>query len=91
MCHMIADSVDELLAMADAIGVNRRHFQSGSFPHFDVSLAYRKRAVAHGAIEVDRRALVAAMKRYRARCASDPSEKARLQVAISMHCHQRPG
>ncbi len=40
MCHMVADSVDELHEMADAIGVNRRWFQSeASYPHYDVCLS----------------------------------------------------
>ena len=55
MCHMWADSVAELLEMADAIELQRRWFQPLSFPHFDVSLGYRARAVAKGAIEVSRR------------------------------------
>lgn len=67
MCHMIADNPAELHAMADKIGVARRWFQGkASFPHYDVCKSKRALAVAAGAVEVDRNALVAAIRRIRA-------------------------
>lgn len=63
--HMVADTLDELHAMADAIGSRREWFQPQPFPHYDVPLFRRARAVALGAIEVDRRGLVAVMRRVR--------------------------
>jgi hypothetical protein len=65
MCHMIADTLDELHAMAAAIGMRRDWFQPTSFPHYDVSLTRRARAVKLGAVEVDRRELVRIMRRLR--------------------------
>ena len=68
MCHMIADSADELHAMADCIGVARRWFQDtskASFPHYDVSLGKKAQAIAAGAIECDRNAFVAHIRRLR--------------------------
>lgn len=54
MCHMMADTTEELLAMADAIGVKRKWIQdAGTYQeHFDICLSKRKKAVAAGAIEV---------------------------------------
>jgi hypothetical protein len=54
MCHMVADSSDELLAMADRIGVARRWIQDPGthLEHFDICLSKRAKAVAAGAIEV---------------------------------------
>lgn len=54
MCHMLADSTVELLAMADRIGVQRRWLQKPGQPdeHFDVCKAKRALAVAAGAKEV---------------------------------------
>ncbi len=67
MCHMIADTPEELHAMADRIGVARRWFQaSASFPHYDIAKSKRALAVAAGAIECDRTALVMTMRRIRA-------------------------
>ena len=65
MCHMIADDLDELHRMASAIGMRREWFQPLSFPHYDVSLTRRARALKLGAIEVDRRELVRIMKTLR--------------------------
>lgn len=53
MCHMLADSVEELHAMADKIGVARRWFQDKpKFPHYDICLTKRALAVKFGAKEV---------------------------------------
>lgn len=67
-CHMIADTADELHAMADRIGVERRWFQDttkASFPHYDIAKSKRALAVAAGAIECDRRAFVSHIQRLR--------------------------
>lgn len=69
MCHMIADTPAELHAMAREIGVKRRWFQFppiASFWHYDVCKSKRVLAVAAGAVECDRRAFVAALRRVRA-------------------------
>ncbi len=54
MSHMLADTPDELLAMADRIGVQRRWIQhEGTYKeHFDISLTKRALAVQHGAVEI---------------------------------------
>ena len=59
MCHMVADSEEELLTMADRIGVKRRwHQHPGTRrSHFDICLSKRAKAVKAGAIEVDKREL----------------------------------
>ena len=59
MCHMIADSDAELLAMADRIGVARRWHQHPGTPrsHFDVCLAKRALAIEAGAVPVTQRDL----------------------------------
>jgi hypothetical protein len=62
MCHMIADTEDELHAMADKIGLKREWFQGGSKPHYDVSKGKRIEAIRHGAIEVTVRELIALLK-----------------------------
>ncbi len=56
MCHMIADTTDELLAMADRIGVDRKWIQKTGTnnEHFDIAMSKRKLAVAAGAVEVTR-------------------------------------
>lgn len=59
MCHMTADSLDELHAMADAIGIRRKWFQRRSvYPHYDICKHKRGLAVRLGAVEVTSRELV---------------------------------
>ncbi len=49
MCHMIADTDEELRAMAQKIGV-RQSWHQGD--HFDICLSKRELAVRFGAVEV---------------------------------------
>lgn len=54
MCHMMADTTEELLDMADKIGLNRKWLQNpGTLKeHFDVALVTKNKAIKAGAIEV---------------------------------------
>ncbi len=65
MCHLWADTLEELLAMVDRIGVQRKWIQGhptlswgkhrlASWVHFDIATGKRALAVAAGAIETDR-------------------------------------
>lgn len=68
MCHMIADTPDELHAMADRIGVARRWFQAppkASFWHYDIAKSKRAIAIAAGAADCDRNTFVAHLQRIR--------------------------
>lgn len=59
MCHMIADTEEELHEMAQKIGIQRRWYQSqASIPHYDVSKGKRDLAIKHGAKEVTSEELV---------------------------------
>jgi hypothetical protein len=55
MCHMVADTEDELHSMADKIGVDRKWYQypkKSRYPHYDIALSKRALAVQLGAQEV---------------------------------------
>lgn len=55
MCHMVADTEDELHAMADLIGVDRKWYQyphKSRYPHYDIALSKRTIAVENGAKEI---------------------------------------
>lgn len=53
-CHMIADSVSELVEFAEKIGMKRVWLQHTSMPHFDLTKKYRDLAVQNGAIQLSR-------------------------------------
>jgi hypothetical protein len=55
MCHMVADTLSELHAMANKIGVARRWYQgppNGKWAHYDIALSKRAAAIAAGAAEI---------------------------------------
>lgn len=66
MCHMWADTEDELLAMADRIGVARKWIQGhptlsstgkareASWVHFDIATSKKALAIRHGAVLTDK-------------------------------------
>jgi hypothetical protein len=67
MCHMLADTTGELLAMADRIGVQRKWIQSAGThrEHFDIALSKRALAIQYGARLVGWREIAAVMRRKR--------------------------
>jgi hypothetical protein len=65
MCHLWADTLDELFAMADRIGVARKwlqghptlslpQFRKASWVHFDIALSKKALAIKAGAILTDK-------------------------------------
>ena len=67
MCHMVADTDDELHAMAVRIGIARRWHQKAGTPqsHYDICLAKRAQAVAAGAVEITMRDTAKIVRRKR--------------------------
>ena len=65
MCHMLADTQQELFDMATTIGVNHKWFQPNSWPHFDICKSKRELAVKAGAIEVTDREAVRLIQGWR--------------------------
>ncbi len=59
MCHMIADTRQELLEMAKKLGLAQRWLQSQgtTHEHFDVTLSKRRLAVRAGAVQITKRAM----------------------------------
>jgi len=54
MSHMLSDSLAELHAMANQIGLRREWFQADGTPHYDLCQAKRRLAIQLGAIEITR-------------------------------------
>lgn len=63
-CHMYADTLDELHAMAARIGMRRSWFQDDRrLPHYDLVPRRRAAAVRLGAVEHTRAEMVAFLRR----------------------------
>ena len=66
-CHLLADTRDELQAMADALGIPRQFFQDHPWRwHHDLPEPLREQAVALGAREVTLHEVGALLKRRKA-------------------------
>lgn len=68
MSHLMADTDEELHALAQHIGVARRHWQSPeatSGSQYDICLSKRQLAIVAGAIEITLRQCAAMNKRRR--------------------------
>ena len=66
LCHMVADTLEELHTMADAIGMPRRYYQGPPktrYPHYDIPVEMREEAVRLGAVEISMREAPAIAKR----------------------------
>ncbi|MGB4864336.1 MAG: DUF4031 domain-containing protein [Hyphomicrobium sp.] len=80
MCHMIADTDDELHAMADKIGVARKWFQGD---HYDIAKSKRALAIQNGAVALSMRDLsaMAMLKRWGRPMGDPTTARARLNIA----------
>lgn len=68
-CHLIADTLTELHAIAAAAGCRRSWYQAppkASMPHYDLTESRRQMAIEAGAVPLPRREFVAQMQRIRA-------------------------
>lgn len=77
MCHMLADTTNELLVMADRIGISRRWIQKAGTPHehFDIARVSRAKAVEAGAVEVTRHEVAAIIKARREGAPVEPATR----------------
>lgn len=65
-CHLVADSLTELHSFASSLGLRRTWFQHRSvYPHYDVTVSVRDRALRLGAVLGDRRTIIGCAKRLK--------------------------
>lgn len=67
MCHMIADTLEELHEMAATIGLKREWFQDHETPHYDICQRKKLLAISRGALIADRRKVVELIRYWRAK------------------------
>ncbi|OSZ35165.1 hypothetical protein BVZ28_08715 [Alcaligenes faecalis] len=65
-CHLVADSLHELHDFAQRLGLRRSWFQESSiYPHYDVTVSVREKALMLGALEGDRGTIVTCAKQLK--------------------------
>lgn len=65
-CHLVADSLAELHTFATKLGLKRHWFQEKSYyPHYDITMPIRSKALGIGAIDANRATVIACCKKIR--------------------------
>lgn len=65
-CHLVAESLDELHCFALSLGLKQSWFQAkGAYPHYDVTIAVRERALQLGAHPGSKAQIIASAKLLR--------------------------
>jgi allophanate hydrolase subunit 1 len=84
MCHMLADSDEELHAMAARLSLKMEwHQKPGTVhSHYDIALSKRRLAVHFGAIEITRSQLVAILKKKREALAKEKKDERVREVPV---------
>ena len=75
-CHLIADTPDELHRFARRLGLQKNWFQSESvYPHYDITVSVRARAIELGALNGDRTVIIACAKRLKENLAKENAQE----------------
>lgn len=62
-CHLVADTLPELHAFARRLGLREAWFQvKAAYPHYDVTVSVRDRALTMGASMGDRQTIITCAK-----------------------------
>lgn len=71
-CHLVADTLPELHAFARRLGLREAWFQSKSaYPHYDVTVSVRDRALTMGASMGDRQTIISCARLLKNELRSD--------------------
>lgn len=81
-CHLVADTIDELHGFAKKLGLRRSWFQHlASYPHYDVTVKVRTRAIEMGAKAASRKQIITAARKLKAEL-SRPKEARPIQTSL---------
>lgn len=65
-CHLMADTLEELHDFAKQLNIDPRLFHcTASYPHYDITLEMRIVVITLGAIDADRKTIIACGKRLK--------------------------
>lgn len=86
-CHLVADTIEELHEFAFQLGLQKHWFQhSASYPHYDVTVEARQKALSIGAIEGDRIAIIRCARKMKAQLHSENSPRQEEQLSLFQSC-----
>ncbi|PLA73422.1 DUF4031 domain-containing protein [Hydrogenovibrio sp. SC-1] len=81
-CHLVADSLDELHVFAEELGLKRAWFQkNASYPHYDVTIEVRAKALRIGALKGSRIQIISCAKKLKLEQA-DMDSKIPVQISL---------
>lgn len=86
-CHLVADSIEELHEFTYQLGLQRNWFQHGaSYPHYDVTVEVREKALSVGAIEGDRITIIACARKMKAQLHTKTVHHQAEQLSLFQSC-----
>lgn len=86
-CHLVADTIEELHEFAYQLGLQRHWFQhAASYPHYDVTVEVREKALNIGAIEGDRIAIITCARKMKDQLHSEISSLQEEQLSLFQSC-----
>jgi hypothetical protein len=82
-CHLVADSLDELHVFARRLGLRRTWFQhAASYPHYDVTIEMRGKALALGALEGNRLIIITCARAMKEQMLREKSHSISTQLPL---------
>lgn len=86
-CHLVADSIEELHAFARQLGLQRNWFQhAASYPHYDVTVEVRQKALSVGAMKGDRMIIISCARKMKAQLLSESESLQADQLSLFDFC-----
>lgn len=82
-CHLVADTLEELHDFARRLGLKRCWFQDmASYPHYDVTIATREKALALGAIDGNRLMIITCARAMKAQMQLEKDTATQEQLSL---------
>lgn len=86
-CHLVADTIEELHEFAYQLGLQRHWFQhAASYPHYDVTMEVREKALNVGAIEGDRITIITCARKMKAQLHIETAPRQAEQLSLFQSC-----
>ncbi len=86
-CHLVADTIEELHEFAFQLGLQKHWFQhAASYPHYDVTVEAREKALKVGAVEGDRITIITCARKLKAQLHLETAPCQTEQLSLFQSC-----